>query len=195
MSRTLVKSVMAGVFIGLGCVVNLTVGGVMGAALFSLGLTAILVFGFNLFTGKASDFSQGQISLGKLGVILVGNLVGTFLLACAIGYSPLGVAIMPQAHAIISTRLANGFIWNFVLSVFCGILVITAIKMFKWSKGNLFMVMLPVMAFILCGFGHCIADSFYFWFMPSWYGLYSVIVSEIFGNFVGCCLMGMVLMI
>ena len=47
---------MAGIFIALGCVVNLAVGGVVGAALFSLGLTAILSFGFNLFTGKAGDF-------------------------------------------------------------------------------------------------------------------------------------------
>lgn len=47
---------MAGIFISIGCVVNLAVGGIVGAALFSLGLTAILVFNFNLFTGKAGDF-------------------------------------------------------------------------------------------------------------------------------------------
>ena len=56
MNQNWIKSIMAGIFISIGCVVNLAVGGIVGAALFSLGLTAILVFNFNLFTGKAGDF-------------------------------------------------------------------------------------------------------------------------------------------
>ena len=124
---------------------------------------------------------------------MIGNFIGTFVSAFALYFTPLGTTLASSALTIMNARLANGFIWNFVLSVFCGILVIVAVKGFKWSNGNLFFVMLPVMVFILCGFGHCIADSFYFWMLPfNWNIIYEVLIPEIFGNFIGCCLMGMV---
>ena len=135
------------------------------------------------------------MTLAQLLVILLGNFVGTFITALLVYFTSLGVTLRTSAQVLISTRLANGFLSNFALSILCGLLVVSAVKLFRWSNGNLFMVMLPVMIFILCGFGHCIADSFYFWLLDgySWSCAYNVLIPEIFGNFVGCCFMGMVL--
>lgn len=49
----MIKSIMAGFMIALAAAIYITVGGVVGAFMFSLGLLTILYFQFNLFTGKA----------------------------------------------------------------------------------------------------------------------------------------------
>ena len=49
----ILKSILAGIMISLGCYINLRIGGVVGAIMFSLGLMSVILFGYNLFTGKA----------------------------------------------------------------------------------------------------------------------------------------------
>ncbi len=48
-----------------------------------------------------------------------------------------------------------------ILGIFCGMLMYIAVEGYKRTTNPL-IVVLPVMAFILCGFEHCIADMFYF---------------------------------
>ena len=57
-------------------------------------------------------------------------------------------------------------------------------------KGKMLTLLLGVPVFILCGFAHSIADAFYFLVSPSEQLLqvpvFTVYVSEVLGNFVGC---------
>lgn len=78
---------LAGICIGLGAVVYLSVGGPMGAVLFSIGLITVLTFKLKLFTGKAYLLSSGDISGQELFNIWFMNFFGAFLVALVIAVS------------------------------------------------------------------------------------------------------------
>lgn len=54
----MIKSIMAGFMITLAAAIYLTVSGALGAFMFAIGLLTILIFQFNLFTGKAGLLAQ-----------------------------------------------------------------------------------------------------------------------------------------
>ena len=155
-------SILAGIAISVGCIINLTIGGVPGAILFSMGLGAILVFGWNLFTGKVGLLAKNEITPKELIEILIGNFIGVLSTAAAISLTPVGEKIInsEMLNNIINTRLSNSWIENLILGVFCGLLMYIAVFAYKTS-GNFIMITFPVAVFILSGFNHCIADMFY----------------------------------
>ena len=57
----MIKAILAGFMIAMGAGLYLTVGGPVGAFLFSVGLLTILKFGFYLFTGKAGLLATKEI--------------------------------------------------------------------------------------------------------------------------------------
>lgn len=59
-----VKSIYAGIMIGLGGIAYLAVqGGLLGAFLFSIGLISVIEFDLNLYTGKVADFENYKLNL------------------------------------------------------------------------------------------------------------------------------------
>ena len=156
-------SILAGIAVSIGCIVNLLVGGVPGAILFSMGLGAILVFGWNLFTGKVGLLAKNEITFQELIKILIGNFIGVLSTAAAISLTPVGEKIInsEMLNNIINIRLSNGWIENLILGTFCGLLMYVAVFAYKTS-GSFVMITFPVAVFILSGFNHCIADMFYF---------------------------------
>ena len=77
----MILSILAGMMIGLGAIVYLSVGKIVGAFMFSIGLLAILHFRCRLFTGKAGGLATGAISLDDLAAIYIGNAFGTCVMA------------------------------------------------------------------------------------------------------------------
>ena len=77
--KTFVSAVLAGISVGLGGLVFLSVENrVVGAALFTIGLFAVCTFGFHLFTGKVCYVFQNDRGYAlDLPVIWLGNLAGT----------------------------------------------------------------------------------------------------------------------
>lgn len=131
------RAILAGVLIGLGCVVNSKVGGVVGALLFACGLTTIIQFRLPLFTGIVAEKPEWSMLL-----VLAGNCLGA---AC--GHYLWGVEMGPSSLSL--------------LQIFCGgcgtgILMVAAYK----SK-SMVVAVLGVMLFILSGFPHCIAEAGY----------------------------------
>lgn len=153
-------SILAGVLIALGCVANLSLGGITGAICFSFALVFILMFDLRLFTGRVGCALDGSVKWRELGCILAGNAYGVIMTAAAIALTPLGATLAVPASAIISSRLAAGALGNVILGGCCGICVAIAVEAWKNSK-NIFAVMLSVATFVVCGFGHCIADLGY----------------------------------
>jgi formate/nitrite transporter FocA (FNT family) len=94
------KAILAGMLIVVGAVTYLTIGGIAGAVLFSIGLITILVFKLDLFTGKAGLLFQQKIGLGDLVEIWILNLIGTGIAAWGIYMTPLSAALYPKAQAI-----------------------------------------------------------------------------------------------
>lgn len=46
-----IKAILAGMVIAVSCYANLLLGGVLGAFIFAFGLTSVIFFKLNLFTG------------------------------------------------------------------------------------------------------------------------------------------------
>lgn len=178
-------AILAGICISIGCVVNLRVGGVAGAVLFAFGLTTVVYYGLKLYTGTAG-FIRRQGDWGMLAVVLLGNIVGCWLMALLIGYAQ--PDCVEPAAAILAGRLAKGPLACFLLAIGCGFIMTTAVEFAR--KGKMLPLLLGVPVFILCGFAHSIADAFYFLVTPADQllqpAVLGVYVSEVLGNFVGC---------
>lgn len=164
-----VNGTIGGMMIGIGGCISLSCDNrYIGSLLFSLGLFAIIQFGFGLFTGKV-----GYIPLRRPAYLLeclftiLGNAFGTFLDAFLFNQTRIGSAISEKALASVTAKLADTPLSAFILAIFCGMLMFLAVDNARISRedgGHIEKVagtMLCIMVFILCGFNHCIADMFY----------------------------------
>lgn len=162
-----IKAIYSGLCIGLGGTVFLSCDNkLLGSFLFGLGLFTILNFGFNLFTGKVGYFVNHKPSYwGFLGIVWLGNFVGTFLFARMMAVTRYGEALQAKASALCLIKNGDSLPSLFVLGIFCGMLMFIAADGYKNvenTAGRVVAVFLPVMVFILSGFEHCIADMFYY---------------------------------
>lgn len=171
--KCLVKSIIAGVMIGIGGTVYLSVENkVVGSVLFAIGLFAIVVYGFNLYTGKigylVTNFNFKYIK--ELVITLMGNFIGTFFVGFILRYTRIYSLISEKAKTLVDIKLDDTIISILILSFFCGILMYFAVNSYKELKdvGRYIAVFLGVIVFILCGFEHCIANMYYFSVSSSW---------------------------
>lgn len=158
------KSILAGILISIGGCVYLAASAAgfpwFGAILFSGGLYGICVYEFNLYTGKvgyiAYHFKDVNYIWFVLAVCAV-NLVTTFAVGLAAGsFFP---AIRGAAVKCYAAKLECSYVKDFVSAVFCGILMFLAVD--TWKKGEKLGLFIYVPVFIIAGFDHSIANSFY----------------------------------
>ncbi len=148
---TLVRqSLVSGVLVGIGVVVNLLSGNkYIGAMLFSFALLTIIHNKLPLYTGRIGFVREYKVS--DLLQMLVFNLVGTLVPVFMTVYCK------RELYARLLTASRNKFSYNFLalffLGVLCGILMLVAV----YTKQQLVTVFC-IMIFILSGFEHCIAD-------------------------------------
>ena len=168
--RMFALAVLAGIAIGIGGIVYLSLENkIAGALMFTVGLYTICVHGLNLYTGKVGYLVEQPLSyLLDLLIIWVGNLAGTGLAAAAALQTRIS-GISQAAEAVCGTKMKDGLASLFLLAVFCGFLMFVAVDGYKSAKNPVILFM-GVAAFILCGFEHCIADMFYFSVAGVWSG-------------------------
>lgn len=189
----LANGVIGGMMIGIGGCVSLSCDNkYIGAALFSLGLFAIVQFGFGLYTGKV-----GYIPLRKPAYLLeclftiLGNAVGTLLDALLIRQTRFFPALNEKALTSVEAKLGDGYLSMFILAVFCGMLMFLAVDNARISRAEgghvekTVGVLFCVMVFILCGFNHCIADMFYLFLTGRIVGAGAYLPLVILGNSLG----------
>ena len=181
-------SILAGMFISLGAVVYLKVGGIAGALLFSVGLMSVLYTQTELFTGKARLLVSKELSPIRLIQIWIGNFAGCCLMSIIVCSTPIGAVISGPAAAIAATKAANSFLVNMALGIGCGMLMTTAVEG-TTTTGNWLFAIIPVATFILIGFNHCVADMFYI--LVGGCGFWSLIPTTL-GNIIGCCTKGII---
>jgi len=166
MLKTLIPAILAGICIGLGGTVSLSVdNGVVGALLFSIGLLTSLAFGLNLFTGKVGYALDNKPSyIGTLAIIWVGNFIGTGLFALLLRFTRVYETIAAKAQGLADTKLADNPVSILLLAIGCGLCMYIAVHQYKQQESTLrcLFVIFPVMVFILCKFEHVIANMFYF---------------------------------
>lgn len=195
--KILVKSLFAGVAIGVGGTVYLAVdNSYVGAFLFSLGLFTIYTFNLSLYTGKVCYIPNKPIQyLREVGIVFMGNAVG----GVAYGYVLRGTRFeqwLPKVQDLVAHKLADGVLSTFVMAVLCGIMMCIAVLGFQTiqdSVGKHLALVLPIMVFILAGFEHSIANLFYYSLAHAWnaHAAYYLIVIAL-GNLVGGALLPLV---
>ena len=96
------KSILAGLFIGIGGIAYLSVENkVVGAALFAVGLFTICTLGYNLYTGKLCYILDSDKKGGYLVWLIqiwVGNLIGTVIAGYGMRLTRSGAALAEKAH-------------------------------------------------------------------------------------------------
>lgn len=202
-----VKSIFAGVMIGIGGTVYLSCENkIAGAFLFTVGLVTICEFGLNLYTGKVGYTLLGNQKWGKklsfLLRVILGNFVGTLLCGLAVGAARPG--LREAAAALCEKKLTQSLGAVLVLSICCGLLMYIAVEGYKKNAGGVaggspnsaakyISILLCIPTFILCGFEHSIADMVYFAladtmlplagsFQPETFGFLAVVLA---GNAIG----------
>lgn len=181
--------ILAGVVIALGCVASLCAPNYVGLILFAIGLLMVKRFGLRLLTGKAGFMIEEGVKAPKaaieLGRIFAFNALGTFIVA-------LMVLLMWQidsSEVVLAVLRADArnLLSVFVRSIFCGVLVYAGVK----AETALETIMY-VFAFLVAGFTHSIAYSFYFWIsvltaQATAKMLFALLIAAV-GNVLGCFL-------
>ncbi len=173
--ESLLKSVMAGICIGIGGIVYLSVESKMvGAALFATGLFTVCTMGYHLYTGKACyllDSPNKGSYLLWLVQVWAGNLVGTALVGYAMRLTRNGPALVEKAQALCQTKLGDSLLSIFILAIFCNIMIYIGVESYRSNPhplGKYLGILLGIMVFILSGFEHCVANMFYFSVANAW---------------------------
>ena len=189
--NTFRSAVVAGISIGIAGFGNLAIGGIVGPIVFAFGLCTVVCYQLKLYTGTAG-FIQSPRELGRLGLILAGNIIGCLLVGLLARVSPL--PIQEAAGKILEARLAAGALRCGLLAIGCGFIMTAAVRFAR--QGQWLPLIFGVPLFIFCGFPHSIADAFYYLAAPlsvySWSVLW-LYLAIVIGNFVGCNLTRLIL--
>ena len=182
---TLALGFLAGLFIGLGALLMLFVKSdatlsfapaqLLGGLSFSLGLLLVVVAGAELFTGNAlmvCAAASGRIPwramLRNWALVWPANLAGALFLvflvymadAASMNGGAVGDAMVNVAYAKIDLPAQV----IFFRAVLCNVLVCLAVWMGFAGRSvidKVFTTIFPVVAFVACGFEHCIANMFF----------------------------------
>ncbi len=167
--RDFILALFAGLCIGVGGTMYLTLENkIAGSIFFSFGLIALLVFGFNLYTGKVGYILTNKPSyLIEVFVTWVGNLAGTYLFAVLVRQTRIFKTIQEHAVPLVEKKQNDNLMSLFILGIFCGLLMFIAVDTFKkyyQTQGFLcvYLAVFCVVVFILSGYEHCVADMYYF---------------------------------
>ena len=191
-----IKGLYAGIMIGMGGIAYLAIPNKMvGSFIFSIGLLTVCMYSLNLYTGKIGYILVNKLSyVVELLISLLGNFVGTFLVGNLMRLTRFN-NLIEIAQDIVNTKLNDNVLSILILSIFCGIIMYIAVNNYKKENsdiGKYIIIIMGVMAFILCGFEHCVANMFYFSIAGVWnlkVLLYLLVM--ILGNSIGSILIAL----
>lgn len=160
-SQILKRSIAAGVMISIGAVAKLCCSNqIVGNFLFSIGLFFICVSKELLFTGRIGYINNKNRS--EYPLIWTGNLIG-----CVISMILIRTAkpeLISAASTIMDAKVETDIVSLSTLALFCGVLMFLAVDNFNSaSSGTLkaLGIVIAVMAFLMSGFEHSIANMAY----------------------------------
>lgn len=176
--------IMAGVFISIGAfsstvashsIKNFGVSKLVAGFVFPVGLILVLICGAELFTGNnllSIAYLEKRITfkdfISNWILVFIGNFVGAILFALLIYHSGAIKANggMVAAYALKTTYVKESLsIKEALLSgILCNIIVCSSVWGSYASKditGKVFMAFFPIMAFVISGFEHCVANMYY----------------------------------
>ncbi|MCF7980388.1 MAG: formate/nitrite transporter family protein [Pseudomonadales bacterium] len=175
-----IGAVMAGLYVGLGIILMLSVGGtvdpayqklVMGST-FCVALILVVFAGSELFTGHTMymmfGYLQRQVCWTKIlqvwGVVWIGNFIGALLLASLFligGGGNLIHEAAPALHKIAEHKIHADAFSLIARGILCNLLVCLAIWMAtrcKSDAGKAIAIFWALFTFIASGYEHCVAN-------------------------------------
>ena len=180
-----IKSILAGLVIGIAGIVNLSVNNsYLGAFLFSFGLITIIIMNLYLFTGKIGTIKLKQ-EWKLIPIMIIGNYLGTLFASFLIKYTRLYNNIYEKALNIYNIKIEDTYLSIFILAFFCGVMMFLAVVEFSINK-SLIIIIFSIMIFILSNYEHSIANMFYFNIIMKWnFESITKIIIMILGNAIG----------
>lgn len=174
------NSILAGALIGIGDIALMSCENkYVGALLFAVALMSIIYFQLPLFTGRVGRVVRDQSYLYCFFVLFF-NVIGTALAVW--GYTLMSPENRQKVITVADQKFSRGLVALFVAGIFCNVLIHLAVS----SKHSI-LVVLCVMAFILCGFEHSIADAGYAFVSGDWRNMLTWLI-VVAGNTVGAIL-------
>jgi formate transporter len=183
--NTLMLSVLAGAFIGLGAMFSTVVTTDAGLGFgptrllaglaFCLGLVLVVVGGAELFTGNnllVMARAQGTVTtadvLRNWGLVFAGNFAGALLTALGVYLSGTwalgGHKVGATALTIAAVKCDLGWGEAFMRGAYCNALVCLAVWLSysaRTTTDKLLSVLFPVTAFVAAGFEHSVANMYF----------------------------------
>ena len=171
---TFSTSIAAGILIGFGVIINLTVENpIIGSLFFGFGLLTIIALKLPLYTGRIGFLKDGEL----LPLILMSNLLGIFsTILIYILANPVFIETLTRAA---DAKFQKNAFQMLVYGVLCGMLIHFAVKVKETP-----ITLLAVSIFILIGAEHCIADFPILFFNLSWTNFFKwvmVVIGNSFG--------------
>ena len=184
-SKLFLLAVMAGAFIACGATLFTLVQGdtqlpfavkrVFGAFCFSLGLMLVVCCGAELFTGNClmvCGLCSKKIDVKGLlrnwCLVWVGNFVGSLIIAALVYGSNMagmnGGEVGAAMVSIAAGKVSPDALTLFCKGIMCNFLVCLAVWMSFGARtmaDKLLCVIMPITAFVACGFEHSIANMFF----------------------------------
>lgn len=204
MRKLIIKSILAGMCVSFGAIAyNLTKeSGILGAALFSVGILLVIEFDFKLFTSYVPKYAPLGVEENKTKTYLLYirnclsvfffNFCGAALVALIayhtrISHELVGDSTFAEViEALVHHKLEDGFVSVFLMSIFCGVIIACVCKANLWKHNVLYIVIL-ITTFVVCGFDHVVANSFYLVFTGELFTLRGIeyFAITLVGNFIG----------
>jgi formate/nitrite transporter len=180
----MVLGFLAGAFIALGFLLDIHVssmipgnwaslGNLLGAAVFPIGLILVIIGGGELLTGNMMSLPTamfaGRITLSAVArnwlLVTIANLMGALFVAYCFGHV-LGLTegvYLAKTLAIAKAKVSADFTQAFISGIGCNWLVCLAVWLSYASKdvtGKIIAMWFPIMAFVAIGFQHVVANMF-----------------------------------
>lgn len=145
------------------------------AAIFPAGLVMVLVGGSELFTGNCMlviTLGKKRITLGEMmkswAIVYAGNLTGALLVAALFVYSHTPSLFGGKLAAVVTATAAAKCALSFGDALMKGILCNLLVCLGVWLSfaatdvvGKIAGCYLPIFAFVVAGYEHCIANMYY----------------------------------
>lgn len=184
LQRMLLLGIFAGMFIACGAsassvamhaIQNVGLARLVAGTIFPVGLMMIVFIGGELFTGDCLMIMgclHGAFSLRSLIRVLIlvflSNLLGSVLLAALVSgsgqYAYSSGLLGAFTIKVALGKVSMDFLPAFLSGILCNFFVCAAVLMAAAAKdiaGKVLAIFFPIMAFVVSGYEHCVANMYY----------------------------------
>lgn len=148
---------------------------VVGGLCFCLGLVLVLLCGAELFTGNAlmvCALRSHRISASELArnwaIVWLGNFAGALAVAVLVFFAGIyklnGEAVATSMVSVAAGKVTSDWATLFFRGVLCNVFVCLAVWIGFAGKtvvDKVVGILLPISAFVACGFEHCVANMYF----------------------------------